>query len=119
MGALSEIERWETVGAKANQVLEYRPGGAISGDAKSRVEQAAVEVVSIIEKILDEIEEAERQKQIVLDVIEKRTRYRRQRNLLYWKFVRMMGNDEIAAAIGKDLKTVQRILRKAIVDLDI
>jgi len=120
IGALSEIERWEAVGAKMNQVLEYRPGGNnLSNENKSRVEQAAVEVMTIIEKIRPEIDEAEEKKRNILNAIEKHSRYRRQRNLLFWKYIRMMSNDEIAAAIGKDLRTVRHALRKAIMDLDV
>lgn len=117
IGAKKEIEFWESVGMRMNSSLELVPVNMSGG--RSKVENAAVKVVSIIEGIQKEMEDAETRKAAILEVINTKTKYRRQRNLLYWRFIRHMKYDEIAAVIGKDIKTVQRIVKKAVEDLDI
>jgi DNA-directed RNA polymerase specialized sigma24 family protein len=117
--AMCEIRHLEDIATKVNQVLEYRPFGGNTNDNKSKVEEAAVEIQSMIERIRPYVMSMERTKQEITNVINSKSKYKRQRLLLIWRYTRRMSDAEIAVAIGKDVRTVQRAMRKAIYDLNI
>lgn len=117
--AMSEVEWWETWGSKVNQALKMGPGGSGSSATGGRVEKAAVEIASILEKIRQELKEIEEERDKVLNAINTKCRRSRQRDLLYMRYIRRMSNERIACVIGKDVKTVQKVIRQAIMDLDI
>lgn len=109
--SLEEYRRWETIGEKVNQVLKAVPGGAGGNDSK--VERAAIEMALIMDGIQDNITEARQAKQLVIDAINSVPRLRH-REILRYRYICRMSNEKIAEMIGKDVRTVYRIMKCAI-----
>lgn len=109
--SLEEYERWKTIGTKVNQIFKTIPGGV--SVERSKVEQAAVEMASILESIEAEINAAKTAKAEILAAINKTPR-KRHRELLTYRYVRRLSNAQIAEIIGKDLRTVRRVMNTAI-----
>lgn len=109
--SLEEYERWKTIGTKVNQIFKTIPGGV--SVERSKVEQAAVEMASILESIEAEINAAKTAKAEILEAINKTPR-KRHRELLTYRYVRRLSNAQIAEIIGKDLRTVRRVMNTAI-----
>jgi RNA polymerase sigma factor (sigma-70 family) len=109
--SLLEYERWQAIGTKVNQVLSMVPIG--SSEDKSKVEMAAIEMASVIDRIREEIDEANRKKEMVSNAINKMTRVYH-RELLRYRYIGRMSNDKIADMLGKDAKTIEKTIRTAI-----
>ena len=112
--SLAEYERWETIGTKVNRIFSAAPGsGSGSTDANGKVERAAVEMASIMEGIQANIDDAKRTKAEVIAAINKVPRMRH-RELLRYRYICRMSNTKIAEMIGKDVKTVEKVIKTAI-----
>lgn len=109
--SLEEYERWETIGTKVNQVLSATPGAG--GDSCGKVERAAMEMASIMEGIEADISSAKRTKQEILDAINTIPQLR-YRDILKYRYICRLSNEKIAEMIGKDVKTLEKVMRSAI-----
>ena len=111
---IEEHERWMAIGAKVNQAFNSEPSSG-SGDGSSRVERSAMELA----RIDKEIENAIADRDAILHTIRTRSRNKRYVLLLELRFVGGMSYNRIANVIDKDVRTVQRVMHKAIDSLDI
>lgn len=109
--SMEEYERWFTYGTKVNQIFSQVPGCGKDGNGK--VEKASLEMASILDGIQADISAAKRTKEEVISAINKVPRMR-YRELLRYRYVCRMSNAKIAEMIGKDVKTIERVMRTAI-----
>lgn len=109
--SLEEYERWKTYATKVNQIFNPAPGAG--GDGSGKVERGAIEMASIMEGIEADLSSARRTKQDVLEAIKKVPQLRYQ-ELLRYRYICRMSNDKIAEMIGKDVKTLEKVMRTAI-----
>jgi RNA polymerase sigma factor (sigma-70 family) len=114
--SMEEYERWAAIGTKVNQIFRDAPTFG-SNEITSKVEQAAIEMASILDGIKAEIDDAKRIKAEVIAAINKVPKLR-QRELLRYRYVCRMSNAKIAEILGKDVRTVERALRTAIFKFD-
>lgn len=115
--ALTEYERWLTIGARVTQVLDAAPGGG--GCGGNRVEKAAIELSGIRGSLEKEIEECIRLREEIRRTINAKAKKPRYAELLRWRYVAGLSNAKIAWNIRKDEKTVSRAMVRAIKTLDI
>lgn len=111
----AEYEKWETIGSKITQSYSPTPGG--SGNT-SKVERAAIEMAKVKDKINSEIVKSSVQRDKVLEAIEKIEK-QRYADLLTYRYVNCLTVDRIAQIIGKDTRTVSKVIKTAIKQLDI
>ncbi len=109
--SLMEYERWEAIGTKVNRALSMAP--CKSDDDKSKVEKAAIEMASLLDGIRAEIQEAEQTKVKIIEAINKMPKAR-YRELLRYRFIGKMSYEKIAEMLGKDTRTVKRVMESAI-----
>ena len=110
--SMEEYERWFALGTRVNQIFSEAPVGG-SGDGNGKVEKASVEMASILEGIQADISAARRTKEEVITAINNIPRLRH-REFLRYRYICRMSNAKIAEMIGKDVKTVERVMRTAI-----
>ena len=113
--SVEEYQRWEAIGTKVNQMFSDAP--RFGSDVSSKVEQAAIEMASILDGIKAEIDDAKRIKAEVIAAINKVPKLR-QRELLRYRYVCRMSNAKIAEVLGKDVRTIERAMRTAIFKFD-
>ena len=110
---IEEHERWMTIGTKVTQMFNADFCGG--GGGSNRIERAGIE----LSKIDAELEQAIEERDVIVRVIRTRSKYPRYADLLEMRFIGGMSYNRIADVIDKDVRTVQRVMRKAIDTLEI
>ena len=115
-GNLDEYERWMTIGAKCTQTIRQDTGG---NSGEKRIEKAAIMMADIARQIDADTHDAVVKRDDILKTIRTKSRRKRYELFLEMRFVKGLSTYKIAAIIDKDVRTVQRVMRKAIDSLDI
>lgn len=111
---IEEHDRWMAIGAKVNQAYSADAGGS-HGDGSSRVEISAIELA----KIDDELKQAVRERDKILRTIRTKSRHKRYQEILELRFIGGLSYNKLSDAIDKDVRTVQRVVRRAVETLEI
>lgn len=117
IGLTHEIEKWESIALKVNSAING--SGVSSGDNSSKVERGAVNVADIVKSIQIEINSAKDVRDEVLNTIRTKCRVMRYREVLEMHFINGMSVYNIAKALKKEDKSVQKIINAALKELDI
>lgn len=117
-GNLTEYEKWFTMGTKATQMLSFC-GSIGSSDNSNKIERAAIEMAKIAQQLDNECKLAQARREEILDVIRHKAKNKRHAEILEMKFIKGMSYTRISMVINKDVRTVQRVIHKAIDSLDI
>ena len=112
----NELERWQTIGEKANSVIGIGGG---SHSNSSKVEKAAVNVGDIVSDIQREINAARLQRESIKNTIEKCCKRMRYTELLTMRYINGMSNRKIAKLQHKEEKTISNMINTAIKELNI
>ena len=116
-GNLKEYERWLVIGSKCTQMIQQDEGHGSGGE--KRIENAAIMMAEISKAIDAETQKAIRDRDEIERCISDKSKYRRYAELLEMRFIKGMSNYEIANSINKNVRTVRKVMRKAIDTLEI
>lgn len=111
-----EYEEWETIGTSITQKFSNTPV-QVSGN-RSRVEKCALHLANIQQAILDEMQEAEYTRTEVEQAINS-IKDTRRRELVQMRYIKNMPVWKIAVKLDKDSDNIYKMLRRAIMIMDI
>ena len=114
-----ERERWIAIGAKCTQSFGENGNGGGGTKTDNRIEKAAMMMLELSQKIEAEMELAINDRDMIIETIRNKSKKQRYAELLEWRFIGGLSNYKISNRINKDVKTIQRIMRKAIDNLDL
>ncbi|MCQ2609154.1 MAG: sigma-70 region 4 domain-containing protein [Bacteroidales bacterium] len=112
---LEEYEKHFTAGTKITQTLSFTSG---SHSNNSKIEQAAIKMAEVAEKIEKAKEANEQETKLVLYGIST-IRKQRYRELLTMRYIKGMKLDDISDVLQKDKRTVERAIERAIISMRI
>lgn len=115
-GLQREIEEWETIATSTTQKLKEI--NIHSNDVTSKVENCAIKIADMQDLLLEEMEEAEYNRQVISEAI-KCIRDTRRRDLIEMRYVHCVPVRIIAADMNKCTDDIYKMIRKTIKKMDI
>ena len=115
-GLTNELEKWKAIGEKVNNAMGI--GGGSKQANNSKVEKSAVNTMEILKAIQAEVDEAEENRQRIIDTINNAPKLRH-REILNMHFVNGMSVEKIARRLKKEEKTVSNAITNALRELNI
>ena len=114
---VAEYENLMTIATHITQTLSLVPGGGGSND-HSKIEECAVKMTELQEKIANRIGVLEKYRNSVVGAINNSPKAN-YRIILRYKYVSGLSNFEIAGELGKSERHVSRVLNKAVDSISI
>lgn len=117
IGLTNELERWQNIATKVNNAMDIT--GVRGGGNDSKVERASVKTMDILADIRNDIIDAKKMRDHIIDTINRKSRKMRHRELLMMHFINGMSVPKIAKTLNKENKSVANAIAVAIRDLNI
>lgn len=117
IGLTHELERWQNIATKVNSAMDVT--GVRGGGNTSKIERATVNTMDILADIRNDIIDAKKMRDHIIDTINRKSRKMRHRELLTMHFINGMSVAKIAKTLNKENKTVANAIAVAIKDLNI